>query len=190
MEAFHSPSKSTSERVGLMSRATDLTSRRFERLVVQHEAGRDKGGRAIWWAKCDCGSVVRVMATNLMRGQVRSCGCLRRERSAAVHHRHGHNKRGDAGPSREYLTWLRMKARCCNANNPDYPAYGGRGVRLHPAWQQDFVAFLAYLHNTIGPHPGKGYSVDRIDNESGYVPGNIRWATAKVQANNRRQRHR
>lgn len=74
-----------------------------------------------------------------------------------------------------------MVRRCqCAPGHPDYPHYAGRGITVCAAWQ-DFDAFAAHM----GPYPGKGWSLDRIDNNDGYRPGNVRWATAKVQNRNR-----
>jgi len=76
-----------------------------------------------------------------------------------------------------------MKARCHNPNNPKFLDYGGRGIFVCDEWLYDFPAF--YDH--IGPKPSDAHSVDRINNNLGYQPGNVRWATAEEQANNRRQ---
>ena len=70
------------------------------------------------------------------------------------------------------------RARCSNPKNPSYPHYGGRGIKcLLSGWQE--------IVNTIGPWPGKGYSLDRINNDGHYEPSNIRWADKKTQMNNR-----
>jgi hypothetical protein len=75
-----------------------------------------------------------------------------------------------------------MIQRCHNPNVEGYVNYGGRGIVVHPMWRTSFAAFLEH----IGPYPGPGYSVERIDNARSYEPGNVRWATAKEQALNRR----
>jgi hypothetical protein len=82
----------------------------------------------------------------------------------------------------EYKCWQQIKARCLNSNHIAYPDYGGRGITIHPDWLGNFPAFLAH----IGLRPSKHYSLDRIRNDLGYEPGNVRWATRLEQNNNRR----
>lgn len=82
----------------------------------------------------------------------------------------------------EYKIWVGFRARCNNPDNSQYANYGGRGIKVCDAWQTDFWAFFDH----IGPRPGPGYSVDRIDNDGGYEPHNVRWATQAEQQRNRR----
>lgn len=82
----------------------------------------------------------------------------------------------------EYKCWQQIKARCLNPNHIAYPDYGGRGISIHPDWQDNFPAFLEH----VGSRPSKHYSLDRIRNDRGYEPGNVRWATRLEQNNNRR----
>lgn len=75
-----------------------------------------------------------------------------------------------------------MRQRISNPSDPDYPAYGGAGLTFDPAWD-DFGVFLSHIG--FKPKDGKRYSVDRIDNDKGYVHGNVRWATDAQQARNK-----
>ena len=84
--------------------------------------------------------------------------------------------------SPEYSTWQAMKTRCLNPNSEHYHNYGGRGILVHPPWAEDFSIFF----RDVGPRPTSQHSLDRIDNDSGYSPGNVRWATPLEQAHNRR----
>ena len=84
-----------------------------------------------------------------------------------------------------YNTWCNMKQRCNNKNYFQYEYYGGRGITVCDEWQNSFEAF--YEHVSQLPHYGEeGYSLDRINNDGNYEPGNVRWATRKEQMNNRR----
>jgi len=84
--------------------------------------------------------------------------------------------------SPEYRCWQNLKDRCANANNPTFANYGGRGITVDPVWRSDFMAFLAH----VGPKPSREYSLDRIDNDGNYEPGNVRWTDWKTQERNRR----
>lgn len=93
---------------------------------------------------------------------------------------HGDSPRGGASP--EYNAWRNMRARCGNPRHPRFKDYGGRGITVDPRWD-DFEVFLA----DVGRRPGPSLSLDRIDNDGPYAPGNVRWATAPQQMSNRRR---
>ncbi len=83
---------------------------------------------------------------------------------------------------KEYKSWVRMKDRCYNKNYIQYKDYGGRGIKVCDQWLHDYNEFINY----IGKKPTNNHSLDRIDNEKNYEPGNVRWATKTEQVNNRR----
>lgn len=82
----------------------------------------------------------------------------------------------------EYDAWRSMLKRCFNPRTKHYEDYGGRGITVWPAWRTSFRTFIEY----IGRRPGKGYSLNRINNDGHYEPGNIEWATSLQQGNNKR----
>lgn len=82
----------------------------------------------------------------------------------------------------EYSAWMNMKSRCLNPKVASFPFYGGRGIKICDRWLNSFEAFLS----DVGMRPGPDYSIDRIDSDGNYEPRNVRWATARDQALNRR----
>ncbi|MBQ1779314.1 MAG: hypothetical protein IIZ93_14260 [Acidaminococcaceae bacterium] len=88
-----------------------------------------------------------------------------------------------------YGAWCNMRKRCRDPKHPLYGYYGGRGITVCNEWYDSFAAFFNYV-SKLDHYGEPGMSLDRIDNERGYFPGNVRWATAKEQANNQRPRQK
>lgn len=141
----------------------------FGRLSVMaaDPAGPRKHPRVL--CKCECGVVKSVDIHKLRSGNTRSCGCLRRELSAAARRSHGHYFEP------EFTAWKNMITRCGK-----HPAY--INVRVCDAWRASYTAFREH----IGPRPRDGMSIDRIDNLGDYEPGNVRWANQTTQVRNTR----
>ena len=167
----------------------DLTGQTFGKLtVVSLLPTRAKNGKAQWRCRCSCGNWSPcVVSNNLLRGYTTSCGCVRDE-SAAKNGRSTktHGLTGQTGNA-HYARWRGMKGRTANPNRTDYKNYGGRGIRLHQQWEESFVEFKAWLDENLGPCP-EGFSLDRIDNDGHYEPGNLRWASKTHQNRNRRKK--
>lgn len=99
---------------------------------------------------------------------------------------HGMSRGPDGKHTPEYKAWIHARRRCTTPHDPAYKHYGGRGIRVCDEWMQSFAKF--YDH--IGPRPTEQHSLDRIDNDGHYEPGNVRWATKSEQAANQRDRLR
>jgi hypothetical protein len=152
---------------------------RFGRLTVTGRAP-SRRGRAFWFVRCECGSSGETSGTMLRDGTVQSCGCHRSDRMALLNLTHG-NAREDAETA-EYRAWHGMRQRCHDPRNAGYRNYGGRGIRVCTRWRESFAAFL----EDVGPRPGPEYSLDRVNNDGHYEPGNVRWATHIEQCRNTR----
>lgn len=155
----------------LMSRiyALSLAGQTFGRWTVISKSHKGARGEIFWLCRCECGSEKPVTAGNLRSGTSTSCGCYHREVVTA----HGMTK------TRTWKSWDSMLQRCENPKAPDYPRYGGRGIKVAPEWH-DFERFLT----DVGERPA-ATSLERDDVHGDYRPGNCRWATASEQQRNK-----
>lgn len=158
-----------------MTPSLKMLGRRFGRLVcVDVAAGRGREGRALGLFLCDCGKEKIAPIGRVRLGYVQSCGCYKG--GAGIARTHGMRY------SSEYRVWVAMIGRCHSPTHKDYPRWGACGITVCEEWRKSFDTF--YSH--IGPRP-PGTSIDRLDNAKGYEPGNVRWATAREQARNRKK---
>lgn len=159
-------------------RAIDLSGQQFHRLrVISRAPNYQSGSRTPrWHCICDCGNKTISNSHELRSGRAKSCGCYSQEIWDQKRYKHGGHR------DKLYKVWTAIKQRCLNPADPAYPNYGGRGITICDEWKTDYLAFAAYL----GEKPSPKHSVDRIDNNKGYEPGNIKWATHSEQLRNKR----
>lgn len=173
----------------------DLTGQKLGRLTVNFAAGSDSKKYKLYDCTCECGTNKLIRAARLLSGDVRSCGCLLQEaRNRNIVKAHEQQTKHGLSGSETYLNWTAMIARCYNPKHDSYPRYGGNGVGV--------CGFLRAtpdnLLKLIGSRPQKHFSIDRIDGRFWYscgaceeclkmgYPMNVKWATPKEQAQNRK----
>lgn len=153
-----------------------MTGLRFSGWLVLHQAGNTVNGKALWLCKCDCGTERLVVGADLRQEKSKNCGCENNKRIGNVRRIHG--KTG----TRLHVIWKNMRSRCNNPAHPGFATWGGRGVRICEAWD-DFTAFEAWA-------VANGYrddlSIERLNVDGNYEPGNCAWATPLEQSVNRR----
>lgn len=149
----------------------DLTGQRFEHLGLTVLGKGLVKNKTLWW-RCQRDNGEEVERTGY---QLRTYRPRKRVLKQGP-------KRPPSKPVPEYSVWSSMKQRCLNPKAVGYSEYGGRGIRVHPAWQASYEAFIA----DVGLRPGPSYSLERKKTNLHYEPGNVVWATRKQQGRNQR----
>ena len=147
---------------------------RYGKLTVLSTERRRKSGESRFFAVCvcDCGNTHGAWVNSLRTGHSTSCGCAQ------------HVPKHGGSRTAEYRILMKVVQRCTNPSDPGFDSYGGRGITVCDRWRESFESFLA----DMGTRPTPRHSIDRIDNDRGYEPGNCRWALPLTQSRNRRAR--
>ena len=163
----------------------DITGQRFGRLVAIRPTERRQSRCVVWEFKCDCGNTCYKGVNNVRTGNSVGCGCVRAQLLFVRSRTHGLRN------TRLWHVWASMKQRCLNPRDKRYVDYGQRGIMVCDRWIKSFADFAS----DMGPRPedvtacGRSvWSIERIDNNKGYEPGNCKWATQKEQMANTRPR--
>jgi hypothetical protein len=156
----------------------NLAGERFGRWTVRERAADTASGHVRWLCDCDCGNRKVVRAARLRQGETNSCGCYHAEIAGTNLVKHGMT----GTPT--WRSWACMVDRCTRKGHRSFKDYGGRGIIVCERWR-DFANFL----EDMGEKP-PGRSLDRVDVNGNYEPGNCRWATGAEQARNKRNSRR
>jgi len=151
----------------------DMSGKKFGHLTAIRPIRKNKHS-TYWLFKCDCGNDYIKNGWSVRRGIISSCSCNQYK----VHIKHGMSL------SPEYRIWSAARERCFNKNSISYRNYGARGIRMCDEWKNSFISFIS----SVGKRPGPEYSIDRINNNGNYEPGNCRWATRSQQNLNKRKK--
>lgn len=136
----------------------------------------DKNRGKVAVCECECGRVSVIRYAQLRYGGTSECQSCVGNKAKLANRSHGMSYKT------EFFIWANMVQRCHNENNPNFLYYGARGVTVCDRWRHSFQAF----YEDMGPRPSKQYTLDRINNDGNYEPGNCKWSTQKEQQNNRR----
>lgn len=157
----------------------DITGQRFNRLLVLKRVENIRTSAA-WLCKCDCGNEIVTTGVQLRSGHTKSCNCLQKETIGNKRRKHGRSG------TRLYKVWKGMRERCNNPNNISYKNYGGRGIVVCERWQNSFDNFLEDMGERPATIDSK-FTIDRIDVNGNYEPGNCEWKTYIEQGKNTRR---
>lgn len=158
--------------------ASKWIGKKFHKLTILESYSKEKYKDRKFLCACECGNKKITTIAKLKKGDVKSCGCLKKERMNKTMTVHGLSSRD------LYREWQSIKTRCTNPNSKAYKRYGGRGIDISDEWKDNPEKFISDIINKIGERP-KGKTLDRINNNKGYSIENVKWSTPLEQAHNR-----
>lgn len=157
-----------------MPKFIDLTGNTYGRLTIVSLVPREKGEPTRWNCICSCGNEYVGLGSSIKHGNTTSCGCVKREMLVQRNEKHGLSELP------EYSVWKDIKKRCYNKNNSRYENYSAKGITVADEFLNDFPAWLDHVGRR--PSDGQRWCIGRIDNNIGYVRGNMEWQLDKDQA--------
>lgn len=177
-----------------MPAAINIKGTRSNRLTALKSTTEKRGGSIVWKCACDCGGRTKLSGKQFRSGAVKSCGCLTAENAQVqVKLAHKANTKYELGSGTWlHSVWQGIRKRTTQSNRSDFSNYGARGITLF--WRDDYPGFAAYVMalpncpsmDVLAGRTKTLLTLDRVNNNKGYVPGNLRWATKKQQTRNRR----
>lgn len=151
---------------------------KFNKLTVLEKTNQRINRSIIYKCQCDCGNITYVKSTNLIKGYIKSCGCLQKEMANKLNKTHGLSR------TKLFYIYQDMKKRCSVKNHHAYKYYGKRGIKVCDEWANNFMPFYNWATNNGYK---EGLTIDRINNNGNYEPNNCRWVTMSIQCKNRRK---
>ncbi|MBU3186517.1 hypothetical protein [Clostridium estertheticum] len=173
-----------------MGQFIDLSGKKFGRLTVKSRSNFNKR-RIKYNCICDCGNEIEVIGDNLKRGKTTSCGCYQKELAKdQINENRPFGVIHGMTETRIYKIFTGMKYRCYSEGATSYKWYGRKGIEVCNEWLDKDTGFISFYKWSMLHGYKDNLTIDRINGKGNYEPGNCRWATMKVQANNSSSNHK
>lgn len=168
----------------------DYSGQKYNRITILEFISIRKDRSALWLCECECGKKIKVPASRVKNGYIRSCGCLREEWRKSKECGKQSVTHGMSG-TRMHRIWIGMLSRCYNPNRKKYKNYGALGVTVCDQWRNNFMQFYKDMKDSYDKHSElygeDNTTIERIDVEGNYEPSNCKWETWINQAKNKRK---